>query len=137
VDIEQRLRRDADALDRQMAGMDVAGFLADTFAKLDDLDHAPHPTSAATAACPADSVGWASAPPLTGGDLGVDQGSAQRLLTYFLHSAETEGDGWSCRQVAELLEVQGRTEDAWAWWQRAAAAGDEDAQDYLDETMTN
>jgi hypothetical protein len=139
VDLEQRLKADAEALDRQVAAIDVDTYLTGVFATLDDLDHDPHAASSATAAGPAGTnVGRAPAPPVHRHDeTGNDQGWALRELTYFVQHAAEKGDRWSCRRAAELNEVLGRQDEARTWWQRAAAAGDEDAQDYLKESLSN
>jgi hypothetical protein len=139
VDLEQRLIADAKALDRQVKAIDVDTYLTEVFAALDDLGHDPHSASAATAAGPVDtSVGRAPAPPARRqDDAGTDQGWALRELAYFERQAAEKGDGWSCRRAAELSEVLGRREEASEWWRRAAAAGDEDAQDYVNESLSN
>lgn len=42
-----------------------------------------------------------------------------------------EGQPQAARRVAELLELDGKTEEATQWWRRAAALGDEDATAYV------
>ncbi|GAA0452169.1 hypothetical protein [Streptomyces olivaceiscleroticus] len=59
--------------------------------------------------------------------------AATRELATLLNQESTlTATGAQARQIAELLEYLDRDEEALTWWKKAAARGDEDAQDYLD-----
>ncbi|MEU8717926.1 hypothetical protein [Streptomyces sp. NPDC048663] len=76
-------------------------------------------------------AGWPPAPAPCP-DTDEETAAKSELVLLLARECEQKSTPQETRRIAELLEYLDRPEDAVSWWQRAAARGDEDAQDYLD-----
>lgn len=117
-------------LAEEIARIDWVAFESETFARLVHEVNAPHgdvvevPVGRAAADRASARRRW----------LGPVEDDLVEELTLCRQQAE-EGDAASARRVAEILEIQDKVDDAAAWWQRAAAGGDPDAQLYVRDVL--
>ncbi|MGW5346052.1 hypothetical protein [Streptomyces sp. NPDC004050] len=56
----------------------------------------------------------------------------RELAVLLVREFNGKADASDTRRIAELLEFHGKDDWAVSWWERAAAKGDADAQDYLE-----
>jgi hypothetical protein len=118
------LASDAGAVAREVSGIDPEAHLAKVLDALGAVE-----TPDATGCSARLRAGLA---PALGDQADRPEVRLEDEFTACLRQAE-EGDPASTRRVAELLELNERTQEAAAWWCRAAKAGDRDAIAYLQE----
>ena len=138
MDVERLLAADAADLDQQMRSIDLDAGLERVFATMDALDGPK--SSLSEPECPAGRTAASRAPPPRPDPVrgpGTEQEEwVLRELSQREREAEEEETAWASRRIAELKEILGQPQEAAVWWRRAAAAGDLDAQDYVETDLS-
>ncbi|MEU4740588.1 hypothetical protein AB0G02_08975 [Actinosynnema sp. NPDC023658] len=136
MDVEKRLAADVEVFDQILDGTDVDAILSRTFAAFHTIDGNCSSTTPEVLPDSQCAVGRASAPSEIDSYVDGEKDQVLRELDMW-RSRAVEGEAWSCRRTAELLEVLDRDEEAIKWWRLAANSGDLDAQDYVKEILDN